>query len=52
MRFSPRPLTLYYSAESSVQDGAFRAELLDAVARIAIAVEQARGVPQDIEGSR
>jgi hypothetical protein len=33
-----------------VQDRAFRAELLDAVARIAIAVEEARGAPQDIEG--
>jgi hypothetical protein len=52
MRVSPRPLTLDYSAEPLVQDRAFRAELLAAFARIAIAVEQARGAPQDIEGPR
>jgi alpha-glucan,water dikinase len=47
----PRELTLDYTHQTLVWDGAKRADLLSKVARIGEAVEDAFGAPQDIEGA-
>lgn len=47
----PRSLLLDYSAEPLLWDEPFRQGLLTAVGRVGLAVEQARGSPQDIEGA-
>jgi alpha-glucan,water dikinase len=47
----PEPRSLDYTRERLVWDRGFREDLLRAIARIGIEVEQVRGAAQDIEGA-
>jgi alpha-glucan,water dikinase len=47
----PREVTLDYTSQRLVWDAAYRAGVLDKIARIGVVVEQAFGAPQDIEGA-
>jgi alpha-glucan,water dikinase len=47
---SPRHVTIDYTLEPLIWDEAFRQNLLTAIARLGLEVEQNCGAPQDIEG--
>jgi alpha-glucan,water dikinase len=48
---APQERTLDYTGDALVWDEQFRGELLSTITRLGVAVEQAFGAPQDIEGA-